>query len=165
MEEAGIEKAETFIAVTNNDETNILSSLLAQQYGCDRVIPLVNKGAYSNLTSSLGLGAVLSPKALTVSSIMKYVRRGRVKAVHNMPGNFAEILEIEASDSLPIINARLADIDFPEGVFVCAIERDDEIIIPNKDSVIKAEDRVIILALRGQAQKVEQIFSAPVDLF
>ncbi len=165
LEEAGIDKAETLIAVTNNDETNILTCLLAQQYGCNRVVPLVNKGSYNNLTSSLGLGVIVSPKAITVSTVMKHIRRGRIKAVHNMPGNYAEILEIEASDSLSFINSNLETIKFPRGVFICAIERDGELIIPDKKTVIKAEDRITVMALRGQASKVEKMFTAPVDIF
>ncbi|MEM7617942.1 MAG: Trk system potassium transporter TrkA [Pseudomonadota bacterium] len=165
LEEAGIDKAETLIAVTNCDETNILSCLLAQQYGCDRVVPLVNKGSYNNLTSSLGLGVIVSPKAITVSTVMKHIRRGRIKAVHNMPGNYAEVLEIEASDTLSFINSSIGSIKFPRGVFVCAIERDGEVIIPTKETVIKSGDRVTVMAIRGQANKVEKMFTAPVDLF
>jgi len=165
LEEAGIDKAETLIAVTNNDETNILSCLLAQQYGCDRVVPLVNKGSYNNLTASLGLGVIVSPKAITVSTVMKHIRRGRIKAVHNMPGNYAEILEIEVSETLSFINSNLETIKFPRGVFVCSIERDGEMILPDKNTVIKAHDRVTIMAIRGQAAKVEKMFTAPVDIF
>jgi trk system potassium uptake protein TrkA len=165
LEEAGIDRAETLIAITNDDETNILTSLLARQYGCDRVIPLVNKESYNNLTATLGLGAIVSPKAITVSTVMRYVRRGRIKAVHNMPGNFAEVLEIEVSDTLSFLNTPLKNVSFPDGVFVCAIEREEDVIIPGKDTVIKAFDKVIILATRGQAPKVEKMFSAPVDLF
>ena len=165
LEEAGIDKAETLIAVTNNDETNILSCLLAQQYGCDRVVPLVNKGSYNNLTASLGLGVIVSPKAITVSTVMKHIRRGRIKAVHNMPGNYAELLEIEVSDTLSFINSKIGSIKFPRGVFVCTIERDGNMIIPDKETVIKANDRVTIMAIRGQAPKVEKMFTAPVDLF
>ncbi len=165
LEEAGIHKTETLIAVTNNDETNVLVCLLAQQHGCDRVVPLVNKGSYNNLTASLGLGVIVSPKAITVSTVMKHIRRGRIKAVHNMPGNYAEILEIEASDTLSFLNSTLATIEFPKGVFVCAIERNGKIIVPDKDTVIKAQDRVTLMAVRGQAAKVEKMFSAQVEIF
>ncbi|MEM6812393.1 MAG: Trk system potassium transporter TrkA [Pseudomonadota bacterium] len=165
LEEAGIDKAQTFISVTENDETNILSALLAKQYGCKRVFPLVNKNTLSSLTASLGLGAIISPKALTVSTIMRHIRRGRIKAVHNVPGNIAEILEIEASDTLTFLNTPLKDVGFPKDTVVCSIERDNEIIIPDKNSVIKENDSVVILALRGQANKIEKMFSASMDLF
>ena len=165
LEEANIGKAETLIAVTDNDETNILASLLARQYGCKRIIPLVNKESYNPLTGSLGLGAVVSPKAITVSTIMRHVRRGRVKAVHNLLGSFAEIMEIEVSDSVSFANTPVRDISFPKGVLVCALVREDEVIIPNADTMIKSGDHIIILASQGKAAKVEKMFLAQVDLF
>ncbi len=165
LEEANIADTETLIAVTDNDETNILACLLARQYGCDRVIPLVNKESYNPLTGSLGLGAVVSPKAITVSTIMRHVRRGRVKAVHNLLGDFAEVMEIEASSAVNFLNTPLRDIGFPEGVLVCALIRGEDVIIPDADMVIKAGDHVIILASQGKALQVEKMFLAQVDLF
>jgi len=165
LEEANIASTDTLIAVTEDDETNILVSLLARQYGCKRVIPLVNREAYNALTGSLELGAVVSPKDITVSSIMRHVRRGRVKAVHNLFGTFAEILEIEASDSTGILNKPLKDIDFPSDIFVCAIMRGEKIIIPGANDSIKAGDHVVMLAGQGHAGKVENMFSAQVDIF
>ncbi len=165
LEEANISTTDTLIAVTEDDETNILASLLARQYGCARVIPLVNKEAYNALTGTLGLGAVVSPKTITVSTIMQHVRRGRVKAIHNLLGNFAEILEIEASESTNILNTPLKDIGFSKDVFICAIVRDNNTIIPDSKSIIKAGDHVVILAREGQASRVEKMFSAQVDIF
>ncbi|MCI5060732.1 MAG: Trk system potassium transporter TrkA [Alphaproteobacteria bacterium] len=165
LEEANIKEAETLIAVTDDDETNILSSLLARQYGCARVIPLVNKESYGTLTGTLGLGAVVSPKAITVSTIMRHVRRGRVKAVYNLIDNFAEVLEIEASESIPVLNTPIRDIKFPKDTLVCAIIRGEDVIIPQADDSIRAEDRVVIMAPEGRAAKVEKMFCAPVDLF
>lgn len=165
LEEVNIAETETLIAVTNDDETNILTALLARQNGCGRVIPLVNKGAYSRLTASLGLGAILSPKAITVSTIMRHVRRGRIKAVHNLLNNFAEILEIEASENFAFLNTPLRNVEFPVGVVVCGILREDTFFIPDADSVIRSGDHVIILAAQNCAGKVEKMFSAQVDLF
>jgi trk system potassium uptake protein TrkA len=165
LEEANIAETDTMIAVTEDDETNLLSCLLARQYGCARVIPLVNKDCYNVLIGSLGLGAVVSPKAITASTIMRHVRRGRIKAVHNLLNDFAEVLEIEASDTLNIINVALRDLGLPHGIMVCAILRGDDVIIPGEDDIIKPEDRVIILATQGRAALVEKLFSAPVDIF
>lgn len=165
LEEANIADTDTLISVTDDDETNILACLLARQYGCGRVIPLVDKESYNALTGTLGLGAVLSPKAITVSTVMRHVRRGRVKAVHNLLGNFAEIIEIEASEACAILNTTLEEIDFPKDVFICAIIHNDEAIIPDANSTIKAGDHVVILAGQGKAQEVEKMFSAQVDIF
>jgi trk system potassium uptake protein TrkA len=164
LEEANIQKTDTLIALTNDDETNILVCLLARQYGCDRVIPLVNKESYNPLTASLGFGAVVSPKAITVSNIMKHVRRGRVKAVHNL-FNYAELLEIEASDAISILNTPLYDLSLPKGVLIAAIVRDDQIIMPTGETTIKPKDHVVILAVQGMASQVEKMFLAQVDIF
>jgi trk system potassium uptake protein TrkA len=165
LEEANIAETNTMISVTDDDETNLLSCLLARQYGCERVIPLVNKDCYNVLIGSLGLGAVVSPKAITVSTIMRHVRRGRIKAVHNLLHDFAEVLEIEASDSLNIINVALRDLNLPHGVMICALLRADEVVIPDGSDIIKPGDHVIILATQGRAALVEKLFSAPVDIF
>ncbi len=164
LAEANIKETDTLIVLTNDDETNILVSLLARQHGCDRVIPLVNKESYNPLTASLGFGAVISPKAITVSNIMKHVRRGRVKAVHNL-FNYAEILEIEASDAISVLNTPLYDLPLPKGVLVAAIVRGEQVILPTGETTIKTKDHVIILATQGQAAKVEKMFSAQVDIF
>lgn len=165
LEDANIAKSDVTIAVTNDDESNLLSCLLAREYGCKRVIPLVNKDCYNVLIGSLGLGAVVSPKAITVSTIMRHVRRGRIKAIHNLLGDFAEVLEIEASDSLDILNVALKDLLLPSGVLICAILRENDVIIPDGDTVIKHQDLVIILAPQGQASAVEKLFSASIDIF
>ena len=165
LEEANISSVDTLIAVTEDDETNILVSLLARQYGCGRVIPLVNKDTYNDLTGTLGLGAVVFPKAITVSTIMRYVRRGRIKAVHNILGDFAEILEISASKSSSILDKPIRDIDLPKDVYICALIREGEVILPSKDDSIKNDDHVVVMAKREQVSKVEKIFSTQVDIF
>lgn len=165
LEDANMSDADVTISVTNDDETNLLSCLLAREYGCDRVVPLVNKDCYNVLIGSLGLGAVVSPKAITVSTIMRHVRRGRIKAIHNLLGDFAEVLEIEMSDNLDIANVALKDLNLPFGVLICAILREDEVIIPDGNAAMKPDDRVIVLAPQGQASKVEKLFSTSVDIF
>lgn len=166
LDEASIASAQTMVAVTNDDETNILASLLARQAGCPRVITLVNKPTYNMLIGTLGLGTIVSPRATTVSTIMQYVRRGRIKAVHNIRDGFGELIEAEASDSCPIANKTIADLDLPEGIFIGAVVREDGTIhMGRKETVIRPGDRVIVMALADQARKVEKLFSVHVDLF
>lgn len=166
LEEAAIDSAQTMVAVTNDDETNILSSLLARQAGAQRVITLVNKQTYNALIGTLGLGAIVSPRATTVSTIMQYVRRGRIKAVHNIRDGFGELIEAEASESCPIANKMIADLDLPEGIFIGAVVREDgSILMGRKDTVIRPGDHVMVMALAAQARKVEKLFSVHVDLF
>jgi len=165
LKEAGIGQTETMIAVTNDDETNILGSLLAKQAGCERVITLINKPTYRTLVTSLGIDAVVSPRASTVSTIMKHVRRGRIKAVHTIRDNVAEVLEAEVSETSSIANTTLAEVDLPEEVIIGAVVRKSHFIIPTPELMILPGDHIIVLAKAGQAREVEQLFTVRVDLF
>jgi trk system potassium uptake protein TrkA len=121
LEEADISRTETLVAVTDDDENNILGSLLAKQHGCERVITLVNKSNYMPLVSPLGIDATVSPRASTVSTIMQHVRRGKIKAVHNLRDGFAEVIEAEASESSYLVNVPLSSIKLPKNVLIGAI--------------------------------------------
>lgn len=165
LDEANVGTAETLIAVTNDDEANILGSLLAKQYGCERVITLVNNPSYTALMTSLGVDAVVSPRSSTVSRIMQNVRRGRIKALHTLRDGFAEVIEAEVSDTTNMANKALGALDLPEGVTINVIVRDNKILLPNEETVIKPGDHVVTLALQEQARKVEKMFTVQVDLF
>lgn len=165
LEEANIEHAEVLVAVTDDDEANILAGLLARQYGCERVITLVNRAAYKSLIGSLSMGSIISPRAITVSTVMQHVRRGRIKAVHNLGEGIAEVIEIEASDTTGMVNKPLKEISLPDGVIVGALVRNEEVIVPVGSTVIMPGDHIVILAAAGEAQKVEKMFSVQVDLF
>ncbi|MCB9983018.1 MAG: Trk system potassium transporter TrkA [Rhodospirillales bacterium] len=165
LEEASVGNAETLVAVTNDDESNILGSLLAKQYGCERAITLVNNEAYYPLVGPLGVDAMVSPRSIIVANIMQHVRRGRVKGLYNIRDGFAEVIEAEVSETSSIVNSTVEDLNLPHEVVVGGIIRDDEFIMPGPSFTIRAGDDVIILASRAQAQGVEKMFSVQVDLF
>ena len=165
LDEAAIENAETFIAVTNDDESNILSSLLAKQYGCKRVITLVNNTVYSSFIGPLGIDAIISPRSTIVATIMQHVRRGRIKALYNLRDGFAEVIEAEVSEASSIVNTPIEELTLPHQVIVAAVIRDEEIVMPKPDYIIRPGDHVIILASQSQARNVEKMFSVQVDLF
>lgn len=165
LNEASIGSAETFVAVTNDDESNILGSLLAKQYGCQRAITLVNNNVYSPLVGPLGVDAMVSPRSTIVATIMQHVRRGRIKGLHNLRDGFAEVIEAEVSDTSSIVNTAIHELVLPEEVVLGAIVRDDEIMMPNPAETIRAGDVVIVMCSQRQAQTVERMFSVQVDLF
>ncbi|MGE4314148.1 MAG: Trk system potassium transporter TrkA [Pseudobdellovibrionaceae bacterium] len=165
LEEAGIKKAENFISVSDSDETNALSALEAKQFNCPRAMALVTRSTYGNLLLSITIDAIISPQDITVSNILRHVRRGRIKAVHKLRGGFAEFIEAEASESCRIINTPLRDLDIPKEVHVSAIIRNEEFITPNGGTIIRPGDFVILFALAGFGQMVEKLFSVEVDLF
>jgi trk system potassium uptake protein TrkA len=164
LSEANIQHAESIVSITNNDESNILASLLAKQYGCERAITLVNKTTYNLLFGALSLGAVVSPKMITLSTIMKHVRRGRIKEVHSLGDDDIEVIEAEASENCSIINTPLKDLKLPKDSMVAAIVHGEQIVYPEPKTSIRAGDRVIFVARQGQAHKVEQLFSVQVSL-
>ncbi len=165
LEEGGIANVDTLIAVTNDDESNILCSLLAKQYGCDRVITLVNNDVYSPLVGPLGVDALVSPRSIIVASIMQHVRRGRIRGLYNLRDGFAELLEAEVSENSSIVNSTIEDLNLSHEVVVGAIIRDEKFMMPEADLKILAKDVVIVLAARSQAHHVEKMFSVQVDLF
>ncbi len=165
MDEASIGTAETYIALTNDDESNILGSLLAKQYGCERVITLVNNNAYYPLVGPLGIDVMVSPKSIIVANIMKHVRRGRIRGIHTLCDGQVELMEIEVSESSGIANQALGEIEFPSGVILGALMREEKIIIPKPETEILPKDRVIIFSDREKARQVEKLLSVHVDLF
>ncbi len=165
LEEAAIENVETLVAVTNDDESNILGSLLAKQYGCERAITLVNNEAYYPLVGPLGVDAMVSPRSIIVANIMQHVRRGRIKGLYNIRDGFAEVIEAEVSETSSIVNTTIEELNLPHEVIVGGVIRDGEFIMPELTFTIRAGDDVIILASRAQAQNVEKMFSVQVDLF
>ena len=165
LEEASIETTETLVAITNDDESNILGSLLAKQYGCERVITLINNKSYSPLIAPLGIDAMISPRSTIVATIMQHVRRGRIKGLHNLRDGFAEVMEVEVSEATNLANKTISELGLPDEAIMSGILRDEEVIIPNDDEVIRIGDIVIVLALQGNALALEKIFSVQVDLF
>ncbi len=165
LEEANAATAETIVAVSNDDEVNILSSLLAKRYGTRRAVTLINNASYGPLVGSLGIDVVVSPRDVTVSTILQHVRRGRIRAVHSIREGLAELIEAEALETSPMVGTPLREIKLPPGIIVGAIVRADSVIMPRGDSVVRANDRVIILAAGGLVRKVEKMFSVRLDFF
>ena len=165
LEEANVSRAETVIAVTNDDEVNILASLLAKRYGAGRAITLVNSGTYAPLMAPLGIDVVVSPRAITVSTILQYVRRGRIRSVHAIADNFGEIIEVEALETSSVVGMPLREAKLPTGVVIAAVVRDDEIEMARGSTVIGVGDLVVLFAAKGAVKRVEKMFSVSVDFF
>lgn len=165
LDEANVRSTETVVSVTDDDEGNILGSLLAKRYGCDRAITLINKTSYGPLVASLGIDAVVSPRAITVSTILQHIRRGRIRSVHTLRDGFAEIIEAEAMESSRLCNQTIADLHLPHGIMVGAIVRQDRVFIPSKETTIKPQDRVILLATHDQVRTVERAFAVGLEFF
>jgi trk system potassium uptake protein TrkA len=165
LEEANVGVAEAVIAVTNDDEVNILASLLAKRYGAKKAMTLINNPTYSPLITTLGIDVVVSPRAITVSTILQHIRRGRIRAAHAVHEDFGEIMEAEALETSSLVGTPIRDAGLPDGVLIGAIIRDGKVITPTGDTVIKAHDRVIIFAETEAVKKVERIFAVSLEFF
>ena len=163
--EANAGSTETVIAVADDDEVNILASLLAKRHGCQRAITLINNSGYGPLLASLGIDAVVNPRASTVSTILQHVRRGRIKAVHSLRDGVAEVIEAEALQNSPLVGVPLCDVNLPTGMIIGGVLRGDNVIIPRGDTVIQVKDRVVIFALADAVKRVEKMFSVRLDYF
>ncbi len=165
LTEANVGSAETVIAVSNDDEVNILTSMLAKRFGCQRAVTLINKSSYGVLINNLGIDAVVNPRSITVSKILQHVRRGRIRSVHSLAQGFGELIEAEALETSSMVGVPIKEADLPEGVIVGAIVRDGEVIIPRGGDIIRANDLVIIFAAQKAVKKVEKLFAVKLEFF
>ena len=165
LEEVNAKQTETVIAVSNDDEVNILGSLLAKRFGCERAVTLVNKTSYAPLIDSLGIDTVVSPRVITVSTILQHVRRGRIRSVHSVNEGFGELIEVEALETTSLVGVPIRQAKLPVGVLVAALVRGDAVIIPRGDTVIRAGDLVMIFAATEAVKKVERLFSVKLEFF
>ncbi len=165
LEEANVQAAETLVAVTNDDEVNILVSLLAKRHGCRRAVTLLNKNTYLPLVGPLGIDAVVNPRSITASTVLQHVRRGRIKSVHSLKDGFAEVIEAEALETSALLNTPIKDVRLPAHVLIGALVRGDEVIIGRPNTVIKPHDRVILLAAAQAVKKVEKLFAVRLEFF
>ena len=159
LRDAGIGTADTIVAVTNDDETNIFASMLAKREGCRRAITLVNKASYEPMLPSLGINSVVSPSAITISTILRQVRHGSIKALYALREDFGEIVEADALEGARITRKPLRDAGMPEGMRVGAILRKGEVIIPTPDLQIHPGDRIIAVVTYHDLRKAEAMLA------
>ena len=157
--------SETIVAVTNDDEANILSSLLAKKSGSGRAISLVSKDTYGPIVNQLGIDAIVNPRTITVSSILRFIRKGRVQAAHSLPENMGEVLELQALETSEIVGKPLVKVGFPQQTKIGLIRRGDEVLVPKPDTIAQAGDHIIIFTPREFIKKVEALFAVHLEFF
>jgi len=165
LDEAGAASADAVVAVTDDDEANILTSLLARRRGVQRTITLLNKSTYEPLIATLGIDVVVSPRHITASTILQHVRRGRIHSVHTLREGFGELIEAEALETSSLVGTPLRDIDLPSGVMVGAVVRGAQVISPRGNTIIQHRDRVVLFATSEAVRKVEKMFSVRLEYF
>ena len=159
LKEANIEDAETVLALTNDDEDNLMVSVLVEKFSKDkRTMALINKPNYSLLQNSLKIDDLIDPRMNTVSSILKHVHKGTIETAYTILNGEFEVIEAEIIDSSELINKELKNSNLPDEIRIGAILRKNDIIIPTSKFVFEKKDIVVFLAKRDQLQLVERLF-------
>ena len=155
----GIADCDAYVAVTPNEQTNILASLLAKSYGAKRAIALVDRHELVTLAPSLGVDACISPRLATASAILRYVRPTGVASLATIEHSNAEVLEVVVPARSPLLKKPLKELGIPAGMIIGVIVRNDQIVIPGGEDHLESGDHVIVFTLPEAINRVEQYFS------
>ena len=159
LKEANLDEIETVLCLTNDDEDNIMASVLAEKSGPNkRTIALVNKQNYSLLQSSLNIDDLVDPRMMTVSTILKHVHKGTIQTVYTLLDGEYEFIEAEILEDSELINTSIKDSNLPKEVRIGAVVRKKEVIIPNSKFKFEKKDLVVFLCKRDQLSIVENLF-------
>ena len=159
LKEANLDEIETVLCLTNDDEDNIMASVLAERSSPNkRTIALVNKQNYSLLQSSLNIDDLVDPRMMTVSTILKHVHKGTIQTVYTLLDGEYEFIEAEILEDSELINTSIKDSNLPKEIRIGAIVRKKEVIIPNSKFKFEKKDLVVFLCKRDQLSIVENLF-------
>lgn len=163
--EAAVDRADAVLAVTDDDKTNMLVAVRAKSAGCPMAIALVNDPTLVPLMAELDIDAYINPRATTVSSILRHIRHGRVRAIYSIGDAEAEVIEAQVLGTSPLAGKLVRDIDFPEGVLVGAVMKGDRVMKPTGDLRIDEGDAIAMFAMAKDVPEVERLLQVSVDFF
>jgi trk system potassium uptake protein TrkA len=165
--EENVDNVDVFCALTNSEEANILSSMLAKRLGAHKVMALINRASYVDLVEAGSIDIAISPQQVTIGSLLAHVRRGDVVKVHSLRRGAAEAIEAIAhgtEEESRVVGRKIEDIDLPKGTAIVTIVRSDEVIIAHHDTVIETDDHVILFMTdRRQIERLEKLFQVGVS--
>ncbi len=138
---------------------------MAKRMGSARTLSLVSNSDFSSMIRSVGIDGFISPRGITISTILQHVRRGRIRGVHSIQNGLAEVLEAEALETSALIEKPLSEAGLPDGMRIGGIVRDGKVLMPDGKLQIKKGDRIVIFALADQVKVVEQMFRVSLEFF
>ena len=165
LSEAGASNTDLMVAITNDDQVNILSSVMAKKLGCKSNLALLNNPGYHGFTKSLGIDDFINPRSVTISRVLQHVRRGRILGVYSLQNGAAEIIEAEALDTSPLVGRPLRELELPDGIRIGAILHNGKVEMPSGETIIKSGDKAVIFALNPLVNQVEQMFRESMEFF
>ncbi len=158
LKREGIELTDSFISLTKNDEDNLVFSLLAKKLGAKKVIAKVTKPTYSPILETIGIDAAISPRLITASYILGFIRKSKILNLILIQEGEAEIVELEVPENKNLNGIPLGKLKIPKDTLITTIIRDKEVIIPHGDDILLPKDKIIILTLKKNTKKIENIF-------
>jgi trk system potassium uptake protein TrkA len=159
LDEVDISEADYFIAVTDDDEVNILSSLLAKRAGANHCITLINNSSYSSLLNNIGIDITIDPKLITISKILEEVRGGLIRSDYTIAEGFGEVIEAEILPNSFFANKSISQIDLSKSIRIGAILRNKKIIIPNSETTFEENDDVVFFSETKSIKELEKLLS------
>jgi trk system potassium uptake protein TrkA len=167
LTEANIQNCSVFVSVMNNNENNILAAVIAKKMGAQYTLALSTNRLYNQLLPDRFIDAIINPEIITVSKVLRYLRKGRIISVNTLRQGHAEIIEAEVSNSCSIVNIPFQEINLPQNVDILAIysKSKGRVIFPKADSIIENGDIVSVLSTSKDITQVEKLFSFSIDLF
>ncbi len=159
FDDINMNDADFFLSLSEDDEANILSALLAKRHGAKRALVITNDPEYLPILDSIGMDITINPRLITVSAILKHLRKGRVMSVFKLIED-AEVMEIGVDENSSIANKKIAKVKFPENAMIGALLRKGEMMVPTDDIEIKAGDSVIVVAQPQAIEKIEKLFGS-----
>jgi trk system potassium uptake protein TrkA len=165
LSEENIGEIDIVVTLTNDEETNILASLLARRMGARKSITQISKFSYFPLMTTIGIEQVISPRLSAINTILQHIRRGKVLSAISIKGEQAEVLEAVALETSDIVSKPLKRVSFPKGAMLAGIVRKEKIIIPTGETVVEPDDHIIIFARREAVPGVEKLLSVKLEYF
>jgi trk system potassium uptake protein TrkA len=165
LAEAGIERSDAVLCVTDDDKVNMLAAVRAKAAGCPMTMALVNDPTMIELMDPLGIDAYINPRATTVSSILRHIRHGRVQSVYSIGDAEAEVIQAEVLSTSSMAGRAIRDIEFPEGVLVGAVRKGDQVLKPKGGLRLDAGDLIVLFSLSKDVPEVERLLQVSIDFF
>ncbi len=164
LEQENVKQMDAFVAVTKDDEDNILSALLAKRMGCPLAIALSHKSAYQQLITAIGIDVVVNPRELANNAILHFIRKGKVLHASSLR-EAAEIIELEALETSELVGKPLHALKLPKETIILSLKRNEELIVPHGETSIEPGDRVLLLGRRDAMRKIEKFITVKPEYF
>ncbi|MFB2532891.1 Trk system potassium transporter TrkA [Paracoccus sp. p4-l81] len=165
LDEAGVERTDAILMLTDDDKTNILGAVRAKALGARMAISLVNDPTMVPLAAELNIDAHINPRATTVSSILRHIRHGRVRAIYSIGDAEAEVIEAQVLSTSPLTGRAIRDVGFPEGAVLGAVMKSGRVVMPTGDTRIEEGDVVVIFSLSADVPEIERLLQVSIDYF